>query len=159
LKAVIGMSVANGDQLGSAASGLFASDKPDESLNPNGLTSEGRQLLQLASTTYRAHYGKEMSAAVVSGFVGGWILFHDILPRAASMSQADVWKAAMSLDIPQGSEINGAGVRFSPAGQADAGQNERASAVIWEWFGVGHPAVVYPPPYATAAPEILPVAY
>jgi len=145
-----------GDILGQDAVGLFASDKPDDSLNPAGLTPAARTLLQRARTTYRAeHDGQEMEAEVVAGFVGGWVMMHDILPNAASLSRADVWKAAMAVDLPAGSLINGAGVKFSPEGKPDMGQNLRAAGVIWEWVGVRHRAVVYPPAYADHAPETI----
>jgi branched-chain amino acid transport system substrate-binding protein len=146
-----------GNELGPDAVGLFASDKPAGSINPAGLLPEARALWQRATTEYTARYGKEMSAAAISGFVGGWVMFHEILPRATTASRADVWKAAMALDLPEGSEINGAGVRFASEGQSDQGQNRRAVSVIWEWVGLRHRAVVYPPAYATAAFQVLPI--
>lgn len=146
-----------GNELGPDAVGLFASDKPAGAINPAGLLPEARALWERATTRYASTYGKEMSAAAISGFVGGWVMFHDILPNAASTSRADVWKAAMALDLPEGSEINGAGVRFAADGQSDQGQNRRAVSVIWEWVGVRQRAVVYPPAYATATFKVLPI--
>jgi branched-chain amino acid transport system substrate-binding protein len=146
------------NQLGQDAVGVFAADKPDDSLNPEGLRPEGRLLLQQASSLYRAqHGGQGMMAEAVAGFVGGWILLHDILPRTASMTQADVWRAAMSLNIPAGTEINGAGVQFAPQGQADAGQNQRAVDVIWEWLTPTMRAIVYPAAFARSRPDLLPI--
>jgi branched-chain amino acid transport system substrate-binding protein len=147
-----------GDLLGQDAVGLFASDKPDVTVNPAGLRPEGRQLLQRVSSAYFARHGQGMTAEAVAGFVGGWVLLHKILPSAASLRRADIWRAAMSLDIPAGTEINGAGVQFAPEGQADAGQNRRAASVIWEWLRARHIAVVDPPAYAQESPKILPVA-
>lgn len=163
VKSIIGTSSAYcrqdfGDILGADAVGLFASDKPDESLNPSGLTPEARQLLLRASAEYRRLHGREMEAETVAGFVGGWVLLHDILRAASSLSREDIWTAATALDLPAGSQINSAGVKFAPADQADAGQNRRAAGVIWEWVGIRRRAVVYPPAYASESPKILAIA-
>lgn len=163
VKSIIGTSSAYcrvdfGDILGPDAVGLFASDKPDETLNPSGLTPDAQALLRRASEAYRqSHPGQEMEAEVLAGFVGAWAMLHDILPHASSLSQADIWKAAMAVDLPSGSQINGAGIKFSSSGAADAGQNLRAPGVIWEWVGVRHRAVVSPPAYAQTAPQLLPI--
>src|SRR5207247_1092706 len=104
VKAIVGTSSAYcrvdfGNILGPDAVGLFASDKPDQSLRPEGLTPDAQKLLSRAKAAYRAKYAKDMEAEVVAGFVGGWVLFHDILPKAPSMSRADVWKTAMGIDL------------------------------------------------------------
>ena len=43
-------------------------------------------------------------------------------------------------------EINGAGVKFSPRSAADAGQNQRAATVVWEWTGAGNAPVAHHEP-------------
>jgi branched-chain amino acid transport system substrate-binding protein len=163
LKSIIGTSSAYcrqdfGDILGPDAVGLFASDKPDENFNESGLNPAAKDLLHRAVVAYHARFGKTMTAAAISGFVGGWVMFHDIMPRSASTSRADLMRAATALDLPQGTEINGAGVKFADASQPDAGQNRRAVSVIWEWVGLRKRAVVYPPNYAQQAPQILSIA-
>ena len=49
-------------------------------------------------------------------------------------------------------EINGGGVRFSPPGAADAGQNLRAAAVVGQWQAAGM-TILFPAAYATGQPE------
>jgi branched-chain amino acid transport system substrate-binding protein len=98
-----------------------------------------------------------MTASAVAGFVAGWVLFHEVLPHARSLHPADVRKAALAVDLPYGSEINGAGVRFAGPAAPDAGQNLRAISVIWQWQRPGHAAVVYPASYATARPLRVPL--
>jgi branched-chain amino acid transport system substrate-binding protein len=98
-----------------------------------------------------------MSAPAVAGFVAGWVLFHDVLPHARSLSPADIRAAALAVNLPYGTEINGAGVRFAGPSAPDAGQNLRAISVIWQWQRPGHARVVYPPAYATAAPLWVPL--
>jgi hypothetical protein len=64
----------------------------------------------------------------------------------------------MAVDLPAGSEINGAGIRFAPASSPDAGQNERAVGVVSEWVAPGRRAIVYPPAFAQEQPRLLPLS-
>ena len=163
VKTIVGTSSAYcrqdfGDALGADAVGLWASDKPDEAINEGGLTPAARDLLHRASAAFSTlTKGRSMTSSAAAGFVGAWVLFHDILPHAPSLSRDDLWKAAMALDLPAGSEINGAGIKFADKGQVDMGQNLRAVSVIWEWVAVGKRQVVFPPAYAQTTPRILPI--
>jgi branched-chain amino acid transport system substrate-binding protein len=83
--------------------------------------------------------------------VGGWALFHDVLPQVQGELSADsVREAAFRVDIPAGETINGGGIKFAPAAQPDAGQNRRAPAVVGQWQADGHMKVVFPPAYVTS---------
>ncbi len=146
-----------GDTLGSRALGLFASDKPDASFNPAALRPIARQLRARAVAAYHQQYGVAMTAPAVAGFVAGWILFHDVLPYARSLAPANIRAAALRVNLPYGSEINGAGVRFAGPNKPDAGQNLRAISVIWQWQSPGHEYVVYPASYATSQPRWIPL--
>jgi hypothetical protein len=96
-----------------------------------------------------------MTIPVVAGFVGAWTLLHDVLPRVKGKVTADsIRDAAYEVDLPAGSTISGGGVKFAPAGSADAGQNLRAVAVVGQWQAVGQMKVVYPQAFAMAAPRI-----
>jgi branched-chain amino acid transport system substrate-binding protein len=89
----------------------------------------------------------------LSGFAAAWVLVHDALPAAAAagpLSAASIAAAARSIDLPVGSLVNGAGVRFSSDPET-LGQNERAAAVIWQWQAIRSYAFVWPPTYATGA--------
>ena len=96
----------------------------------------------------------EESEEALAGFTAAWALFHHVLPATAeevggaSPSAAAVAGAARSLDLPEGSLPNGAGLRFS-SDPASLGQNERAAAVIWQWTAVRTYEFVWPPTYAT----------
>ncbi|GAC1626133.1 MAG: hypothetical protein NVS4B2_05190 [Chloroflexota bacterium] len=147
-----------GNALGRGALGLFASDKPDTTFSPRALLPATRPLLARATSLYRTTYHADMTAPAVAGFVAGWILFHDVLSRSGSLRPADVRAAALRLNLPYGSEINGAGVKFAGPGAPDAGQNLRAISVIWQWQRPGHEVIVYPKNYATAAPIQIPLA-
>lgn len=146
-----------GDTLGQKALGLFASDKPDATLSSAALLPAARALRTRATRVYQRAYGAPMTASAVAGFVAGWTLFHQVLPHARSQSPADVRQAALAINLPNGSEINGAGIRFARPGAPDEGQNLRAISVIWQWQRPGHEVIVYPASYATAHPRWIPL--
>lgn len=133
-----------GATLGAEAVGVFAADKPDGTINPAALSPAAQRLLAEA----RAAYGGELTIPAVAGFVGGWTLFHHVLPRlpANAASAAAVRSAALAVDEPVGSQINGGGVKF------EAGQNLRAATVVGQWQPGPVMRVVYPAGYAVARP-------
>ncbi|HYC06557.1 MAG TPA: ABC transporter substrate-binding protein [Candidatus Binatia bacterium] len=95
----------------------------------------------------------------LSGFSAAWALFHDALPAVSggTYSAEAIATAARSLDLPEGSLPNGAGLRFSSA-PATLGQNERAAAVIWQWQAVRSYQFVWPATYATGSIAFVPLA-
>jgi len=149
LKGAIGTSSAFcmpafGERLGSDAIGVYAADKPDGDVAPAALSPAGQKLLAEA----RAAYGGPMEIPAVAGFVGGWALFHDVLPNASGSAES-IRAAALRVDVQVGESINGGGVKFAGAGALDEGQNTRAAAVVGQWQAVGLMRVVYPAAYAT----------
>ena len=64
--------------------------------------------------------------------------------------------AARSIDLPTGALPNGAGLHFS-ADPATLGQNERATAVIWQWQAVRSYTFVWPPTYKTGDVGFVPL--
>ena len=145
-----------GKALGSLATGLFASDKADATVNAAALTPATRQVLSQATAWYAEHIHGSMDLSAVAGFVGAWALLHDVLPQTTTVSADAIRAAALTVDLPSGSEVNGAGLLFAPTSAPDAGQNERAANVVWQWQPQGQ-AVVYPQPYATTKPLIVAV--
>jgi hypothetical protein len=96
-----------------------------------------------------------MEIPAVAGFVGGWTLFHYVLPKAGATPTAEsIRSAALTVDVSVGDSINGGGVKFAGSGSIDEGQNTRAAAVIGQWQAVGVMRVVYPPAYAAASPNM-----
>jgi branched-chain amino acid transport system substrate-binding protein len=134
-----------GDALGPDAVGLFASDKLDaDYLDPDALGQEAGSALRWAREEYRRRFGQPMSSAALSGFAGGWALFHHVLPRARSLAPEGVAAAARSTRLPSGALPNGGGLAFAPPGHPEAGANMRAATVIWEWVEPYTRAVVWP---------------
>lgn len=150
LKGAIGTSSAFcmpafGEELGPDAVGVYAADKPDSSISSAALTPSGRALLAEA----KAAYGGNMEIPAVAGFVGGWTLFHYVLPNAGDAVTSDsIRSAALAVDVPAGDAINGGGVKFSGPGALDEGQNTRAAAVVGQWQAGDVMKVLYPAAYA-----------
>ena len=133
-----------GERLGAGAVGVYAADKPDGEVAAAALSPAGRDLLAQA----KAAYGGPMEIPAVAGFVGGWTLFHDVLPAVGdSVSAESIRAAGLKVDVPVGESINGGGVKFAGPGALDEGQNTRAAAVVGQWQAVGVMRVVYPPAF------------
>jgi branched-chain amino acid transport system substrate-binding protein len=133
------------ERLGAESVGVYAADKPDSDVSGAALSASGRALLARAE----AAYGGKMEIPAVAGFVGGWTLFHYVLPTAGgSITAESIRTAALRVDVPVGDSGNGGGVKFAGAGALDEGQNTRAAAVVGQWQAVGVMKVVYPPAYA-----------
>jgi branched-chain amino acid transport system substrate-binding protein len=140
-----------GAALGRDAVGLFASDKPDgANVDPAALSPEAAEALRWGRAEYGRRFGQPMSAAALSGFSGGWALFHHVLPRARSLDAESVADAILRTHVPLGGLPNASGLRFAPSGHSDAGANLRAATVIWEWVRPATRAVVWPTSLATS---------
>ena len=185
--ALIGSTMAECDpdfagDLGPDAIGIFASDRPTAGFRPEALNATARAAYDRFAAAWAADPAlpsasagaeeypisgpadsqtAEASEEALAGFSAAWALFHEVLPVAvrsdAALGTAAIAMAARGLDLPQGSLPNGAGLRFSPAA-ATLGQNERASAVIWQWQAVRQYAFVWPASYATGAISFVPLA-
>ena len=135
-----------GRRLGARSIGVYAADKPDSNISDAALSPAGRDLLRRATAAYT---GASMDIPAVAGFVGGWTLFHYVLPDAGAAPSAEsIRAAAQQVDVAVGDSIDGGGIRFAGPGLPDEGQNIRAAAVVGQWQAVGVMRVVYPPSYA-----------
>jgi len=150
LKGAIGTSSAFcmpafGERLGRDAIGVYAADKPDANISLAALSPAGQELLAQAKAAYGS---QQMDIPAVAGFVGGWTLFHYVLPEVRGPVTAEAMRAAaLNVDVPVGDSINGGGVKFAGAGSLDEGQNTRAAAVVGQWQAVGVMRIVYPAAY------------
>ncbi len=145
-----------GLELGSAAIGVFASDRPTQGFNPNVLTPAARATYLRFSRAWQQLTGTAPTEEGLAGFSAGWALFHEVLPHAGPLTASSIAAAARALDMPQGSLPNGAGIQFS-TDPTMLGQNTRAAAVIWQWQGVRHSVTVWPLVDATGTPELIPL--
>jgi len=188
VSALIGSTMAECDpdfagDLGAAAVGIFASDRPTAGFQADALSPAARATYDRFAAAWGsapidsgsqgpgygdAEYaisgpGESASAAAteeaLSGFSAAWALFADVLPAAAAHGKLDapsIASAARAVDLPDGSLANGAGLRFS-ADPATLGQNERAAAVIWQWQAVRTYAFVWPATFATGSIRFVPL--
>lgn len=164
VKAMIGSTMAQcvpefGALLGADAIGVFASDRPPHGFNPQALTSVGGALYARFSAAYRARAGSDPTEESLAGFAAAWTLFHYVMPQAAragGLSPAGMAAAARRLDLPSGTLVNGAGVRFATTADL-MGQNLRAASVIWQWQAIRDSVTVYPPVFATGQPSFIPL--
>jgi hypothetical protein len=145
-----------GLELGSAAIGVFASDRPTQGFNPNVLTPAARATYLRFSRAWQQLTGSAPTEEGLAGFSAGWALFHEVLPHAGPLTASSIAAAARALDMPRGSLPNGAGIQFS-TDPTMLGQNTRAAAVIWQWQGVRHSVTVWPLVDATGTPELIPL--
>jgi branched-chain amino acid transport system substrate-binding protein len=151
LKAAIGTSSAFcmpefGRRLGSDAIGVYAADKPDSDISASALSPSGQALLAKAKAVFG---GATLDIPAVAGFVGGWSLFHEVVPKLnGQVTSESIRFAALNVDVPVGDSINGGGLKFAGPGALDEGQNTRAAAVVGQWQAVGVMRVIYPDAYA-----------
>lgn len=160
--AIVGASSAytsrsTGTALGPLVTGLFAVDRSGPEIGESALLPAARTLLQQARARYRARFGRPLTPEAVTGFVGAWVMFRNVLPSVTAISQSSVSTAASKVSLPPGSEIDGSGVRFAVPTASDAGQNELAAGCVLEWMTPTSTAVVFPPAAAVAAPQLTPV--
>jgi branched-chain amino acid transport system substrate-binding protein len=184
--ALIGSTMAECDpdfagDLGPDAIGIFASDRPTAGFRPEALNATARAAYDRFTAAWAATPAApsasagaeeypltgpaesptaEASEEALAGFSAAWALFQEVLPAAArsdaALGTAAIATAARRVDQPQGSLPNGAGLRFSSTA-ATLGQNELASAVIWQWQAVRQYAFVWPASYATGAISFVPL--
>jgi branched-chain amino acid transport system substrate-binding protein len=135
-----------GRRLGSDAIGVYAADKPDSDIRASALSPSGQALLAKAKAAFG---GATMDIPAVAGFVGGWSLFHEVVPTLnGQVTSESIRSAALNVDVPVGDSINGGGLKFAGPGALDEGQNTRAAAVVGQWQAVGVMRVIYPDAYA-----------
>jgi branched-chain amino acid transport system substrate-binding protein len=145
-----------GLELGAAAIGVFASDRPTAGFNAGVLTPDARATYLRFSRAWQQTVGGAPTEEGLAGFSAAWALFHDVLLHAGVMSATSIAAAARTLDMARGTLPNGAGIRFS-TDPAMLGQNTRAAAVIWQWQAVRHSVTVWPPVDATGTPQLIPL--
>ncbi|MHB8538127.1 MAG: ABC transporter substrate-binding protein [Candidatus Dormibacteria bacterium] len=154
VKVFMGTTMAQCDQdfgnvLGSAAVGVFASDRPQGDFNPYALDPQARALYDRFAALWKQRTGEAApDEEGIAGFSAAWVLFADVLGRSGDESAQSIAAAARGLDLPSGTLPNGGGVLFSTA-RGQLGQNVRAAAVVWQWQAPRHSVVVWPPVYAT----------
>jgi len=145
--------------IGSAVDGIFVADFPPK-VNPKVLKPEVRKIADEFYKRYEAKMKRPPAGHATAGFSAIWALFTEVLPKAKTYQPDDLRAIALKLDLPEGSLVNGSGIKFTnfdwPDNPKDAGQNLRASIGVWQWTAKGNEEV-YPPKLATHAPIMVPL--
>lgn len=147
------------DSLGTAVNGIFVSDLP-ALVNPKALRPEVEAAAEEFNKRYEKLQHRVPAGHAVASFAALWTLFNDVLPKAKSMEPEDIRAAALAVDLPPGSLINGSGLKFSnfdlPNDPKDAGQNIASAIGVWQWQELAA-RQVYPESLATAEPAMVPL--
>ncbi|MFZ0838328.1 MAG: ABC transporter substrate-binding protein, partial [Xanthobacteraceae bacterium] len=100
------------DSIGTTVNGLFVSDLP-VLVNPAALKPEAQTAAVEFNKRYESVQHRVPAGHAVASFAALWALFNNVLPAAKSMDPEDVRAAALAADLPDGSLINGSGLKFS----------------------------------------------
>jgi branched-chain amino acid transport system substrate-binding protein len=147
------------ESIGDAVSGIFVADFPPK-VNAAVLTPETRKVADEFYKRYEAKLKRPPAGHAAAGFSAVWALFTEVLPKAKTFEPDELREIALRLDLPEGSLVNGSGIKFTnfdwPDDPKDAGQNLRASIGVWQWTKAGNEEV-YPGELATKPPIMVPL--
>jgi branched-chain amino acid transport system substrate-binding protein len=147
------------DSIGDSVVGIFVADFPPK-VNANVLKPEVRQVAEEFSKRYEAKLKRPPAGHAAAGFSAIWALFTEVLPKAKTYQPDELRDIALKLDLPEGSLVNGSGIKFTNFDWADdpkdAGQNLRASVGVWQWTKGGNEQV-YPSSFATHEAAMVPM--
>jgi branched-chain amino acid transport system substrate-binding protein len=129
--------------LGDNVNGIFNVVPPTSgSINTESLSPQAQELLGELRDRVAAR-GWTQGNYTDWAFMGTWVFLDEILPRAASLSVADLMAAAAEVQVDALDSVTGFGFEFIPAGEPNSGQNLRAIPVVQQWQE-GTLRVVYP---------------
>ena len=147
------------NSIGDSVNGIFVADFPPK-VNPAVLKPETRKVAEEFFRRYEAKMKRPPAGHASAGFSAIWALFTEVLPKAKTYQPDELREIALKLDLPEGSLVNGSGIKFTnfdwPDDPKDAGQNLRASIGVWQWTKDGNEQV-FPPSLATQQPGMVPL--
>jgi branched-chain amino acid transport system substrate-binding protein len=147
------------NSIGDAVNGLFVSDFPPK-VNATVLKPEVRKVADEFYKRYEDKMKRPPAGHASAGFSAIWALFTEVLPKGKTFEPDELREIALKLDLPEGSLVNGSGIKFTnfdwPDDPKDAGQNLRAAIGVWQWTKGGNEQV-FPERFATAATAMVPL--
>ncbi len=145
--------------IGDSVVGIFVADFPPK-VNAGVLKPEVKSVAEEFYKRYEAKLKRPPAGHATAGFSAIWALFTEVLPKAKTYQPDELRDIALKLDLPEGSLVNGSGIKFTNFDWADApkdaGQNLRASIGVWQWTKGGNEQV-YPPSLATHDAAMVPM--
>lgn len=136
--------------IGDDVNGLFNTESPG-AINVDGLSPEAAALYRDFRARFMKRKNREPTTNSNVGFIGAWTLLKEVIPRAGSLDPDQLRAAALKLDLPDNSLVNGWGLKFS-----DEGTNVRARTTMMQWQG-GKLVTVFPENLATGKPTLVPL--
>ena len=121
-----------GKGLGKDVNGFF-SLQPLFFTNPAALDPKLDPPLKDVLKRFKEKYGYEMDSPGMSGFGAAMVLYKFVLPKAGSFDPEAVRKAALQVDVPEGSTVLGFGIKFAGDGDPNQGQNIKAYTGAMQW--------------------------
>jgi branched-chain amino acid transport system substrate-binding protein len=147
------------NSIGDSVNGIFVADFPPK-VNPAVLNPETRKVADEFFRRYEDKMKRAPAGHASAGFSAIWALFTEVLPKAKTFEPAELRDIALKLDLPDGTLVNGSGIKFTnfdwPDDAKDAGQNLRASIGVWQWTAKGNEQV-FPAKLATQEPSMVPL--
>jgi branched-chain amino acid transport system substrate-binding protein len=147
------------DSLGNSVNGIFVADFPAR-VNPKALTPAAQGASDEFYKRYEQKQNRIAAGHSSATFSAMWLLFTEVMPKAKTMEPAELRDIALALDLPEGSLVNGSGVKFTnfdwDGDKKDAGQNLRSSIGVWQWQEQGA-WQVFPKALATREPLSVPL--
>ncbi|MEA2956565.1 MAG: branched-chain amino acid transport system substrate-binding protein [Alphaproteobacteria bacterium] len=147
------------DSLGNSVNGIFVADFPAR-VNPKALTPTAQGASDEFYKRYEQKQNRVAAGHSSATFSAMWLLFTEVMPKAKTMEAAELRDIALALDLPEGSLVNGSGVKFTnfdwDGDKKDAGQNLRSSIGVWQWQELGA-WQVFPKALATREPLSVPL--
>jgi branched-chain amino acid transport system substrate-binding protein len=129
-------------------------------VNANVLKPDVKKVAEEFYKRYEVKLKRAPAGHAAAGFSAVWALFTEVLPKAKTYEPDELRELALKLDLPEGSLVNGSGIKFTnfdwPDDPKDAGQNLRASIGVWQWTKDGNEQV-FPPSLATHEPIQVPM--
>jgi branched-chain amino acid transport system substrate-binding protein len=129
-------------------------------INPSALGSGVADLVKIMVERYvKATNIKDAPPHVSMGFGGTWTLLQSVMPIAiekyGGVDAEAIRKAALEVDIPAGGTVQGFGVKFAAPGSLLAGQNERSTMGLMQYFPTApEERIVGPANFKTADPVL-----
>jgi branched-chain amino acid transport system substrate-binding protein len=147
------------NSIGTMVNGIFVADFPPK-VNPAILKPEVRKVADEFYRRYEEKMKRPPAGHASAGFSAIWALFTEVFPKAKTFEPDELRSIALKLDLPEGSLVNGSGIKFTnfdwPDDPKDAGQNLRASIGVWQWTSKGNEEV-FPANLATHEPIMVPL--
>lgn len=126
---------------------------PSSSTKMDSLPADTQKVYQDFLDRYQKKFGAAPSTQALTVFSSTWAFLHGILPKATDPNNADsIRKAAMEVDLPEGSTPSGWGVKFD-----ENGQNSRGFSVVMQWQNQKL-STIYPDKYAVTKMSGIPLA-